>query len=116
MQHRLPLFSKMALNKGTSRSEHKFFFSEQGITRPRMDGNEQRDSLPSADWRSPKEIEAHDQSWSFLPIIIGAAATCLLLYFFLTPAFNAEEESAAGRSARPGATTQTTPTRHDAFR
>ena len=72
-----------------------------------MDGNDQRDSLPSADWQSPKEIEAHDQSWSFLPVIVGAAAACLLLYFFLTPGFNAEEERAAARSARPGATTQT---------
>ena len=52
-----------------------------------MDENDQRDSLPSADWQSPKEIEAHDQSWSFLPVILGAAAACLLLYFFLTPGF-----------------------------
>jgi hypothetical protein len=78
-----------------------------------MDGNDQR---PSADSQSPKEIVAHDHSWSFLPVIVGAAAVCLLMYFFVTPGFNAEEESAATKSARRGATTQTTPTRHDAFR
>jgi hypothetical protein len=78
---------------------------EQVLTRQRMDGKDQRDSLPSADWQSPKEID--DQSWSFLPVILGAAAACLLLYFFLTPGFNAEEERSAARSARPGATTQT---------
>jgi hypothetical protein len=73
-----------------------------------MDGNDQRDSLPSEDWQGPKKvIEAHDQSWSFLPVIFGAAAACLLLYFFLTPGFNAEEQRSAARSARPGATTQT---------
>jgi hypothetical protein len=55
----------------------------------------------------PKEIEAHDQRWSFLPVILGAAAACLLLYFFLTPGFNAEAERSAAKSARPGATTQT---------
>jgi hypothetical protein len=33
---------------------------EQVLTRQRMDGNDQRDSLPSADWQ-PKEIEAHDR-------------------------------------------------------
>jgi hypothetical protein len=71
---------------------------EQVLTRQRMDGNDQRDSLPSADWQSPKEI-AYDQNWSFLPVIVGAAAVCLLLYFFVTPGFNAEEESAAKRAA-----------------
>jgi len=63
------------------------------------------------------KMEAHDQSWSFLPVIVGAAAAaCLLMYFFVTPGLNAEEESVATRSTRPGATNQTTPTRHDAFR
>jgi hypothetical protein len=86
---------------------------EQVLTRQRMDENDQRDSLPSADWQSPEEI-AYDQNRSFLPVIVGAAAVCLLLYFFVTLGFNAEEE--VPQSARPGATTQTTPTRHDAFR
>jgi hypothetical protein len=72
-----------------------------------MDWNDQRHSLPSADWQSLKEIEAHDQSWSFLSVILGAAAACLLLYFFLTPGFNAEVERSAAKSARPGAITQT---------
>jgi hypothetical protein len=59
------------------------------------------------------KMEAHDQSWSFLPVIVGAAAA---MYFFVTPGLNAEEGSVATRSTRPGATNQTTPTRHDAFR
>jgi hypothetical protein len=67
-------------------------------------------------WAKCKEIETHDHSGSFLPTIVGTAAACLLLYSLLTPGFNVEEESAAVRSARPGATTQTMPTRHDTFR
>jgi hypothetical protein len=80
---------------------------EQVLTRQHIDGNDQRDNLRSADWQSPKEIEAHDQSWIFLPVILGAAAACLLLYFLLSPGFNAAEERSAARSARPGTTTQT---------
>jgi hypothetical protein len=49
-------------------------------------------------------------TWSFLPVILGAAAACLLLYFFLTPGFNVltpKQSVPPLNSARPGATTQT---------
>lgn len=47
-----------------------------------------------------------DESWAFVPVIVGVAALCLLLFFFLTPAF--EDEGNGARSARPGAATSAT--------
>lgn len=47
-----------------------------------------------------------DDSWAFVPVIVGVAALCLLLFFFLTPSF--EHEGNGARSARPGAATSAT--------
>ncbi len=52
--------------------------------------------------RQPPE-GADDESWAFIPVIVGLAALCLLLFFFLTPTF--ENEGDGARSAPPGAIT-----------
>jgi hypothetical protein len=79
----------------------------------RMDANssiEQPDD-PAPLHKHERNLRAdpEDQSWTFLPVIIAPAAACLLLYFFLKPAFYVGAASPTARSARPGAATQTTP-------
>ena len=48
-----------------------------------------------------------DQLWAFMPIILGAAVVCLLMFLFVTSSFEATD-SMGGRSTRPGAETATT--------
>jgi hypothetical protein len=45
------------------------------------------------------EYKADDSVWTYLPIVLSALAICLLLFFFLTPHFEAAE-TARARSAR----------------
>ena len=52
-------------------------------------------------------IEADDTLWAFLPILIGLAALCLLIFLFLSPSFEPADRVSA-RSARPGAETPVT--------
>ena len=54
-----------------------------------------------------RQQQAGDSIWTYLPILCSAAAICLLLFFFLTPNFEAAEPARA-RSARPGAETGVT--------
>jgi hypothetical protein len=78
-----------------------------------MDPNssiEQPDDLAPVDCHRRPDPE--DQIWSFLPVIVASAAACLLMYFLMLPAFNAENAEVGtpvAQSARPGAATQTTP-------
>jgi hypothetical protein len=51
--------------------------------------------------------EADASLWAFFPILIGAAAICLVIFFFITPSFEAAGPVPA-RSARPGAETLVT--------
>jgi len=51
---------------------------------------------------SHSRIEGDDTLWAFLPILIGLAALCLLVFFFLSPSFEPADRVSA-RSARPGA-------------
>ena len=78
-----------------------------------MDPNsaiEQLDDLAPVDnHRRKLKPDPEDQSWSFLPVIVASAAACLLLYFFLMPAFYVDADAPVAQSARPGAATQTTP-------
>jgi hypothetical protein len=78
----------------------------------RMDPNssiEQLDKPPPGDNHQRNlEPEPEDQSWTFLPLIVASAAACLLVYFFLEPAFYVDADAPA-QSARPGAATQTSP-------
>jgi len=54
-----------------------------------------------------RQRQAGDSIWTYLPILFSAAAICLLLFFFLSPNFEAAEPMRA-RSARPGAETGVT--------
>ena len=54
-----------------------------------------------------RQQRAGDSIWTYLPILFSAAAICLLLFFFLSPDFEAAEPMRA-RSARPGAETGVT--------
>ena len=55
----------------------------------------------------PTSPEVGDQLWAFIPIIVGVAAVCLLMFFLVTPSFEATDSMDA-RSTRPGAETVTT--------
>lgn len=48
-----------------------------------------------------------DSLWAFLPILISLAVVCLLMFFLLSPSFEAADPVSA-RSARPGAETSVT--------
>jgi hypothetical protein len=50
---------------------------------------------------------ADDSLWAFFPLLLSAAALCLIMFFFLVPSFEAVEPERA-RSARPGAETSVT--------
>jgi hypothetical protein len=69
--------------------------------------DKQSSDLRHTDERMPLHDEDGD-SWSFLALIVSAAAACLLLYLFLLPGFHSEDRASTARSARPGAVTQTT--------
>jgi hypothetical protein len=51
-------------------------------------------------------MEAHSQSWIFLPIIVGAAIVCIFMYFIAMPSDN--QDNRGPRNARPAAVTQKT--------
>jgi hypothetical protein len=53
------------------------------------------------------EEKTDDSVWTYLPIVVSAAAICLLLVLFLSPTFEAGEPMRA-KSARPGAETGVT--------
>lgn len=63
--------------------------------------------VPLPQKRTVREYKADDSVWTYLPIVLSAAAICLLLFLFLTPNFEAAEAVRA-RSARPGAETAVT--------
>jgi len=56
---------------------------------------------------TPLQQQARVSIWTYLPILFSAAVICLLLFFFLSPNFEAAEPMRA-RSARPGAETGVT--------
>jgi hypothetical protein len=62
--------------------------------------------VPPSEGNHPR-IEGDDTLWAFLPILIGLAALCLLMFFFLSPSFEPADRVSA-RSARPGAETPVT--------
>jgi hypothetical protein len=62
--------------------------------------------VPPSEGNHPR-IEGDDTLWAFLPILIGLAALCLLMFFFLSPSFEPADRVSA-RSARPGAETPAT--------
>jgi hypothetical protein len=53
------------------------------------------------------EKKTDDSVWTYLPIVVSAAVTCLLLFLFLSPNFETAEPVRA-KSARPGAETGVT--------
>jgi hypothetical protein len=61
---------------------------------------------PSDDGNHPR-TGGDDSLWAFLPILIGLAALCLLIFFFLSPNFEVADPVSA-KSARPGAETSVT--------
>jgi hypothetical protein len=60
--------------------------------------------VPSPDDPRP---ELDDQLRAFMPIILGAAVVCLLMFLFVTPSFEATDSMGA-KSTRPGAERATT--------
>jgi hypothetical protein len=52
-------------------------------------------------------MEAHSQSWIFLPIIVGAAIVCIFMYFIAMPSDN--QDKRGPRNARPAASQPTLP-------
>jgi hypothetical protein len=62
--------------------------------------------VPPSDGNRPR-TGGDDSLWAFLPILIGLAALCLLMFFFLSPSFEPADRVSA-RSARPGAATPVT--------
>jgi hypothetical protein len=48
-------------------------------------------------------MEAHSQSWIFLPILFGAAIVCIFMYFIAMPS-----DKRGPSNARPAAVNQTT--------
>ena len=72
-----------------------------------MNRNRRVTDVPLPQKGPVSEPKAEDSFWTYLPIVLSAAAICLLLFFFLTPDFEAAEAVRA-RSARPGAETAVT--------
>jgi hypothetical protein len=62
------------------------------------------DVLRQAD-RTSRRPGGDDQLWTFIPILIGAAVVCLLMFFLLAPSFKAEEP--VGAKAPPAETAVT---------
>ena len=56
----------------------------------------------------PIAIVDDDRSGAFLPILVAAAAVCLLAFLFATPSFQASQRFSGAITARPVAITQTT--------
>jgi hypothetical protein len=52
-------------------------------------------------------MEAHSQSWIFLPIIVGAAIVCIFMYFIAMPSDN--QDKRGPRTARPAVSQTTLP-------
>lgn len=61
-------------------------------------------NVPSSDNGNHHPRAGDDSLWAFLPILVGLAATCLLMFYFISPSFKAADPVNA-RSARPGAET-----------
>jgi hypothetical protein len=61
---------------------------------------------PSDDANHPR-AGGDNSLWAFLPILVGLAALCLLMFFFLSPSFEVADPVSA-KSARPGAETSVT--------
>jgi hypothetical protein len=40
----------------------------------------------------PTSPEVGDQLWAFIPIIVGVAAVCLLIFFFVSPSFRSHRQ------------------------
>lgn len=59
------------------------------------------------DWKKSLDaMEAEDRNWVFLPIILGAATTCLLIFLLLSGIDS--DQSVGAKNARPGAETAAT--------
>ena len=44
--------------------------------------------IPAVSEKTSAGLEADDESlWAFFPILLGAAAICLLMFFFISPSF-----------------------------
>ena len=64
-------------------------------------------NVPTSDHGKHSPAGDDDSLWAFLPILVGLATICLLMFFFLSASFEAAEPTGA-KSARPGAVTTVT--------
>ena len=67
------------------------------------------EELPRSDndWKKSLDaMEAEDRNSVFLPIILGAATTCLLIFLLLSGTDS--DQSVGAKNARPGAQTAAT--------
>jgi hypothetical protein len=72
-----------------------------------MSRNAHPTDLPAPNATDIAPTEADESLWAFFPILISAAAICLLIYLFLTPSFETDKRLRAN-SASPGAETLAT--------
>jgi len=63
-----------------------------------MTANMNKEPSPSDDANHPRN-RGDNSLWAFLPILVGVAALCLLMFFFLSPGF--EVADPVERKERP---------------